>query len=525
MKRILALLLVLTLVLSAAACKQNESGEDPTQVPTESTADPSAPTAPPREGVYSRDSYSVADDVAKAAAREVVAKMGDYNLTNGVLQIYYWMQVYTFLQQYGSYAQYYMDFSKPLDQQNVSTGVTFQHSFLAEAIAEWETYQALALMAQKENVPMAPSMQEQLDSLHDSMNESAKTNGYDSVDAMIAREMGAGCDFDSYYEYTRVYFLSYSYYNHVAQQCSFSQEEIDKYFDEHKEDLEKSGITKAADYEYAVRHVLIEVADGKTDADWENCRVQAQNLLDQWLAGGGSEESFASLAKMHSTDTGSNANGGLYEGLDSETNFVTPFKEWYLAEERQVGDYGLVKTDYGYHLMYLSGMEDVSDVHSVRHILIAPEGGDVDEQGNITYSEEEWNACMTKAQDLLDQWLAGEATEESFAALADEHSADSGSEGGLYQGVDEDTNFVTSFKDWYMDPAREVGNYGLVKSEYGYHIMYYVGSELSWIFNTRQTMVSEVCSQAMVDAREAYPSEVDYSKISLGVVSLVEDEA
>ena len=174
--------------------------------------------------------------------------------------------------------------------------------------------------------------------------------------------------------------------------------------------------------------------------------------------------------------------------------------------------------------MYLSDIQDVSDVHSVRHILIVPEGGKTDDKGNTTYSEEEWNACMTKAQAMLDQWLAGEATEDSFAALADEHSQDPGSEGGLYEGVDEDTNFVTAFKDWYMDPVRQVGDYGLVKSEYGYHIMYYAGSELSWIFYTRQTMISETCNKAMEDARKAFPSEVDYSKISLGVVSLVEEK-
>lgn len=518
MKRLLALLLVLTLVFSMVACKKDDS--ESTTDPTETTA----PAGPPREGVYSRESYSVSDEVAKAATREIVAKMGDATLSNGALQVYYWMQVYTFLQQYGAYAQYYMNLTTPLDKQNVSAGITFQQSFLAEAIAEWETYQSLCLMAEKENVPMAPSMQEQLDTLRDTMTESAKKNGYDSADEMIKREMGAGCDFDSYYEYTRVYFLSYSYYNHVAQQCNFSQEEIDKYFEEHKEDFEKSGIIQAADYAFNVRHVLIEVAQTKTDADWENCRVQAQNLMDAWVAGGASEESFASMAKMHSTDGGSNANGGLYKNLDSNTNFVKPFKDWYLAEGRQVGDYGLVKTDYGYHIMYLSDIQDVSDVHSVRHILIVPEGGKTDDKGNTTYSEEEWNACMTKAQAMLDQWLAGEATEDSFAALADEHSQDPGSEGGLYEGVDEDTNFVTAFKDWYMDPVRQVGDYGLVKSEYGYHIMYYAGSELSWIFYTRQTMISETCNKAMEDARKAFPSEVDYSKISLGVVSLVEDK-
>ena len=516
MKRLLALILVLALALSAVACQKPETGD-----PTESTP---APTAP-REGVYSRDSYSVSDAEAKAAAKLAVATMGDATLTNGVLQIYYWMQVYTFLQQYGAYAQYYMSLTTPLDQQYVQSGLTFQQSFLSAAIAEWETYQSLALMAEKENIPLAGTLQEDLDNLYETLSKSAEENKFESVDAMLAAEMGAGCDYESYYEYTRVYFLSYSYYNHVAQQCNFSQEDIDKYFAEHAADLKTSGITKDVEPMFGVRHILIEVASTKTEADWEACRVEAQGLLDQWLADNPTEDSFAALANAHSDDPGSKALGGLYDGLDRGTSFVQPFKDWYLADGRQVGDYGLIKTDYGYHLMYLSSIQDTSNVHSVRHILITPEGGTTDANGYTTYSEEEWNACMVKAQGLLNQWLEGDSNEEAFIQMAKEHSTDTGSNsnGGLYQGLDEDTSFVTSFKNWYLKEGRQTGDYGLVKSEYGYHIMYYVKPEVKWVYLTNQTMITETCNQAMADARETYPSEVDYSKIVLGVVSLVEE--
>ena len=44
------------------------------------------------------------------------------------------------------------------------------------------------------------------------------------------------------------------------------------------------------------------------------------------------------------------------------------------------------------------------------------------------------DAAKQKAEDLLAQWKAGDATEDSFAELANENSADSGSNtnGGLY---------------------------------------------------------------------------------------------
>lgn len=543
MKKLTALLLALLLALSAAACKQTDTPDETTAASdpaasgeTSATVDPTAPTAPAKEGVYIKDSYSVTDEQAMALADQIVATAGSAQLTNGVLSAYYWMSVYNFLNQYGSYVYYYMDPSKALDSQYVQTGITFQHSFLTDALNEWQTYQAMALMAEQDNIPMEDWMQAELDGLQDEMLAAAKEAGYTSVDDMVRDQMGAGCDYDSYFEYSRIFYMGYSYYNHLVNSLHFTQEDIDKYFAENEEDLAENSITKDPDYQYDVRHILIEIEggtkgeDGKTtysDADWEACRVKAQNLLDQWLAGEATEESFAALAKTHSTDGGSSANGGLYEDLDSSTNFVEPFKNWYLAQGRQVGDYGLVKSDYGYHIMYLSAIRDVSDVHSMRHILVSIEGGTADEKGNITYSEEDWANCLSKAQDLLDQWLAGEATEDSFGALATEHSADTGSAtaGGLYEGLDEDTNFVTAFKEWYMDESRQPGDYGLVQSEYGYHIMYYAGSEASWIYAVRQTLIGNACSQAMEEAVEAFPMEVDYEKIVLGEVALVEDDA
>ena len=35
---------------------------------------------------------------------------------------------------------------------------------------------------------------------------------------------------------------------------------------------------------------------------------------------------------------------------------------------------------------------------------------------------------------------------------------------------------VTNFNDWCFDSARTAGETGIVETEYGYHIMYYVGA-------------------------------------------------
>ena len=87
-------------------------------------------------------------------------------------------------------------------------------------------------------------------------------------------------------------------------------------------------------------------------------------------------------------------------------------------------------------------------------------------------------AAKTKAEDLLAQFQAGDATEDAFAALARENSDDTGSasNGGLISQVSEYSNYVEPFKNWCLE-SHQPGDTGIVESDYGYHIMYFVGSD------------------------------------------------
>ncbi len=56
------------------------------------------------------------------------------------------------------------------------------------------------------------------------------------------------------------------------------------------------------------------------------------------------------------------------------------------------------------------------------------------------------------------------------------NSADTGSaeDGGLYENV-YPGQMVANFNDWCFAEGRQAGDTGIVESDYGYHIMYYVG--------------------------------------------------
>ena len=144
---------------------------------------------------------------------------------------------------------------------------------------------------------------------------------------------------------------------------------------------------------------------------------------------------------------------------------------------------------------------------SIRHILIQPEG-EQDENGS--YSDEAWAAAEQKANEILQEWEAGEQTEERFGELAQQYSSDgSASSGGLYENV-YPGQMVTEFNDWCFEDGRGVGDYGLVKTVYGYHIIYFCAAseQVYWYETAKADLTSECASQL----EQAAMDEFDFSE-------------
>ena len=122
-----------------------------------------------------------------------------------------------------------------------------------------------------------------------------------------------------------------------------------------------------------VRHILIELDElGKDatqadkDAADKKAKEKAEELLEQWKNGEKTAESFGELATANTKDPGSVTTGGLYEDVYPGWA-VKEFDEWCFAEGRQAGDTGIVKSDNGYHVMYLDSIGELS----FRDFLIA----------------------------------------------------------------------------------------------------------------------------------------------------------
>lgn len=362
MKKMIACLLALVMAVSCMGCGGDEG--DPTI--------PSPPASGEAPIVYK--SYTVSDEEAAAARDRVVGSVYGKDLTSGLLQVYYWMGIYTFMNSsYGAYPELYgLDYTLPLDQQGpAQMEQSWQEYFLEDAISTWHAYQVLSATLEAEGLSLPEEQEKALEERIAQLEESAKKEGFDTLDELIQSDAGAGCTLEDYMRYTRTYYEYKYYIQLLVERAEVTDEALQKYYQDNKDALNEEGITKDSGDVISLRHILIvpeggTEKDGKTvytDAEWEACRVKAQALLDQWVADGATEEAFDRLAREKSDDPGSADEGGLYEGLDKDTEFVEPFKNWYLEAGRQAGDYGLVKTDYGYHLMYFSGYEPEWEYH------------------------------------------------------------------------------------------------------------------------------------------------------------------
>lgn len=269
----------------------------------------------------------------------------------------------------------------------------------------------------------------------------------------------------------------------------------------------QSFMLMAEEENFEVSADLLAYLDGFAESAEENAQSvgyeDAKAFMEAELGAGTSVEDMKHYVALYNESL--EYYNRLYEAVNpSQEEIDAAFAE---NEETFASEYGITK--------------DTGKLVDVRHILIVPEGNE-DESGTVTYTDAQWDACRDKAQTLLDAWKAGEATEDSFAVLAEIHSEDPGSMsvGGLYQYVYEG-QMVPEFEEWCFDESRQYGDTGLVKTDYGYHIMYYVYGADAWVRYTKDMIASEHCNELLTAFVEENPIKVNYRLIALGKSDLV----
>ena len=164
--------------------------------------------------------------------------------------------------------------------------------------------------------------------------------------------------------------------------------------------------------------------------------------------------------------------------------------DWVFAAGRKAGEVNTFASEKAANIVFVNKPAYTSNSVSVRHCLVE---FDAKDENNVT--DKEKDAAKKIATDLL-AGLGDKITEDAFSKMVKENTADTASAetGGLYENIRISDNFVENFEAWSFNPARKAGDTGIVETEYGYHIMYFVSSnkeDLDWKAAIKDEMTNE----------------------------------
>ena len=134
-------------------------------------------------------------------------------------------------------------------------------------------------------------------------------------------------------------FLAREYISYkVDKMINITDRDIQEYYKAHKDEYTVPEKVRA-------RHILIRVPKDAPDAQKEEARKRAEELLQRLRAG----ENFEKLAKEYSEDPGTKDRGGDL-GYFSRGRMVKPFEDTaFSLEPGQISD--VVETRYGFHII------------------------------------------------------------------------------------------------------------------------------------------------------------------------------
>ena len=366
------------------------------------------------------------------------------------------------------------------------SGQTWYDYLMETAINNLKSDTALSAKAAAEGYTLSESAQESLDSTVKQMETGWITSGYTSRDSFIKVNFGSAMTFDRLIELLNMQVLAYDYTQSQLDAIDHPESDYDAYYTENADSLDTYTLTQFV-FQARVNTTddegnTIEMTDEEKSAALEEAKAEQKALAEELKAKLEAGEDPQALAEEYEEQ--------LYSSVLSRRTVGSslagyPYADWAMEEGRQAGDVTLSEYDagtgttYNYYVVRFEGRElDQSATYNVRHILVAAE----QDEGADEPTQEQYDAAYTKAEELLNEWKSGEATEDSFAALATENSADAGSasNGGLISNITQYSTYVDTFMDWVLDPSRQPGDTGLVQntgsSTKGWHIMYFVSS-------------------------------------------------
>ena len=473
----------------------------------------------------------------------VVATVDGQKISIGMYD-YYYASIVSYYEQYASYGYYSLDTTKDYSKQYTTDDdgnkISWQKFFETEALKEVEQITTYYSKALEEGVTLTSAQKKTIDKQISTLKDSASQNDV-SLDQYIKANFGTYCSEDTIRIMLEQYYLSANYKGKFKCETKVTDNDVDKYYNDHKNDYKK------IEFYYIA---------SPYDATDDNSKNESIKTAEKIMAKMKDKKSVIALVpEVYSSYIDSQVKSSMEkdstltekkareEAVKSyESNVVTtvsgsdsPFDDkmntWLFSDDTKVGSkkyYIDENAKYIYIVLKTSKASvEEDETYTVRHILVAPESGSNSSSSTsekAEYTDEQWAAAKKKADSILAKFKKTDKSEYEFAKLAEQYSTDSASTssgsndsfGGLYESVTLG-QMVPDFEKWSIDDSRKYGDTGIVKSDYGYHIMFFINDcpeyQSKIIAQIKSDRLSNMIDKAEVKVHEnAIKKAVDKEK-------------
>ncbi len=461
---------------------------------------------------------------------KVIMTVGDSEIDKYEYSFYYTTLLQSYVVQAVQYQMYGMsmgvDFTKSLAEQSYSGELegyenpTFADYFEKNTIEAIKSIKASVAYAKENNITLTEEDNKTIEETFANIDQSrTNTDGSKySVGAYLRLSYGKGMTEKLYRRILEEQLLAQrvSLVKQDEYKEAYTDEDVEKAFND---DIDTYGYVTLRSYAVSVK------TDDETEKASEEEIAQAKETAEAFAQEITDEASFKTLAAEYAKQAGTETADEFLtdESLTLQENVtLSTFSSdedlhaW--VKSAKAGETYVKSTDENSTVYYMvDPLHKAADsyTYDVRHILVKFPDADDEEvtDGNAkeeleakTFDASAYDAtivnnikqpitdveCYNKAVDIFTSYLEGDKTEDAFAALAVANSDDSNaSEGGIYENVAQG-KMVSEFEDWALAKDRKTGDVGIVETEYGYHIMYQIGKNVTtWADTIKSDLAQE----------------------------------
>ena len=392
--------------------------------------------------------------------KQTVMSTDNFSISGTTFNYFLNYEYHNFVNTYADQLESYgLDVTVPLRDQETTDGQNWFDYMVSRTQSNLEEILRLCEIAKKEGYKLTEEDSKQKEEYVQSLEKDAEENDL-SVDEYITTLYGEGIKVEDIVAGLEMSMLATKYYDQNFAQNQYTEDAINAYYNKNKNTF------LMVDYIYYTFTATESNGFNKDEAD-ESLKTVKANA--------------AKLAKATTPDEFKKILGDIIkaEGGDDtdvsdtlstiEANACTYDKDFSIAKWAFGEDAKLYGTQtyengnrIGVYMITKLPYRDESETRTVRHILVAT-------SEDVTDAE-----AKKKADDILAEYNKGNKSGETFGELATKYTDDTGSAatGGLYENFPKG-QMVKEFEDWSFDAARKHGDTGIVKTTYGYHIMYF----------------------------------------------------